>query len=84
MCSCAHIASKCSAVRIRFVLRIPGNPNDPNTVTASGKTQLRGMSVHRLRTYLDAYGIKPKSVLEKDDLIEAILDARVSRAEANL
>ena len=42
------------------------------------------MSVHRLRTYLDAYGIKPKSVLEKDDLIEAILDARVSRAEANL
>lgn len=46
------------------------------SITASGKSQLRGMTVQRLRTYLDAYGIKPKSVLEKDDLIEAIIDAR--------
>jgi hypothetical protein len=48
-----------------------------NTVTASGKSQLRGMAITKLRVYLDAYGIKPKSMLEKDDLIEAIIDARV-------
>ncbi|KAG8829080.1 hypothetical protein FRC17_007157 [Serendipita sp. 399] len=34
------------------------------------------MPVAKLRMYLDAYGIKPRSVLEKDDLIEAIIDAR--------
>ncbi|CAG7849922.1 SubName: Full=Uncharacterized protein {ECO:0000313/EMBL:CCA73508.1} [Serendipita indica DSM 11827] len=73
---CVLIALKCSVVRIRSILRIPAQPIDLNTVTASGKSQLRGMTVQRLRTYLDAYGIKPKSVLEKDDLIEAIIDAR--------
>jgi hypothetical protein len=35
------------------------------------------MPITKLRVYLDAYGIKPKSMLEKDDLIEAIIDARV-------
>lgn len=48
-------------------------------VTASGKTQLRSMTVARLRNYLEAYGIQPKSMmLEKGDLVEAILDARVN------
>jgi len=35
------------------------------------------MPIARIRGYLDAYGIKPKSAIEKDDLIEAIIDARV-------
>jgi hypothetical protein len=35
------------------------------------------MPIARIRSYLDAYGIKPKSAIEKDDLIEAIIDARV-------
>jgi hypothetical protein len=38
------------------------------------------MPITKLRIYLDAYGIKPKSMLEKDDLIEAIIDARVGRS----
>ncbi|PVF97404.1 hypothetical protein CPB86DRAFT_856844 [Serendipita vermifera] len=46
------------------------------SITASGKTQLRGMPVGKLKGYLDAYGIQPKSIVEKNDLIEAILDAR--------
>jgi hypothetical protein len=35
------------------------------------------MPIARIRNYLAAYGIKPKSAIEKDDLIEAIIDARV-------
>ncbi len=31
------------------------------------------MTVAKLRGYLDAYGIKPKSEVEKDDLIDAIV-----------
>ncbi|KIM24251.1 hypothetical protein M408DRAFT_331884 [Serendipita vermifera MAFF 305830] len=49
---------------------------DMLSITACGKSQLRGMPVGRLRNYLEAYGIKPKSAIEKDDLIEAIIDAR--------
>jgi hypothetical protein len=41
------------------------------------------MPITRIRSYLDAYGIKPKSAIEKDDLIEAIIDARVRFSIAN-
>ncbi|KAG8762300.1 hypothetical protein FRC15_008577, partial [Serendipita sp. 397] len=47
------------------------------SITASGKSQLRDMPVAKLRMYLDAYGIKPRIAVEKDDLVEAIIDARV-------
>ncbi|KAG9028757.1 hypothetical protein FS842_004707 [Serendipita sp. 407] len=46
------------------------------SITASGKSQLRDMPVAKLRMYLDAYGIKPRIAVEKDDLVEAIIDAR--------
>lgn len=47
-------------------------------VTAGGKGYLRTMSLSRLKNYVQAYNIKiGRDVLEKDDIIDAIIAARV-------
>ncbi|KAI9458611.1 hypothetical protein BJY52DRAFT_1119501 [Lactarius psammicola] len=46
------------------------------TITAGGRNYLRGLSLARLKKYVDAYNIKTEGVLEKDDLIEKIIAAR--------
>ena len=53
--------------------------NDINvTVTAGGRGQLRALPVSRLRSYIKAYGLPtPPNVLEKDDIVDAVLAARV-------
>jgi hypothetical protein len=48
------------------------------SVTAGGRSYLRSLSLTRLKKYVDAYNIKTDGVLEKDDLIEKIIAARVS------
>ena len=48
-------------------------------VTAGGRSYLRNLALTRLKKYVDAYNIKTDRVLEKDDLIEKIIAARVSR-----
>ncbi|KAH9003453.1 hypothetical protein EDB86DRAFT_3217998 [Lactarius hatsudake] len=46
-------------------------------ITAGGRNYLRGLSLARLKKYVDAYNIKTEGVLEKDDLIEKIIAVRV-------
>lgn len=47
-------------------------------VTAGGKGYLRTMPMTRLKNYIQSYNIKlGPDVLEKDDLIDAIIAARV-------
>ncbi|KAF8882505.1 hypothetical protein CPB84DRAFT_1686646 [Gymnopilus junonius] len=46
------------------------------TVTAAGRQQLKQMSLGKLKKYISAYNIKAGRVVEKDDLIDAILNAR--------
>ncbi|KZV65770.1 hypothetical protein PENSPDRAFT_655480 [Peniophora sp. CONT] len=45
-------------------------------ITAGGRNYLRSLPLSRLKRYLTAYNIKTPPVLEKDDLIEAIIKAR--------
>lgn len=47
------------------------------SVTAAGKGQLRGLSLAKLKKYANDYGIDVRSVVEKDDLIDRIIGARV-------
>ncbi|PPQ82978.1 hypothetical protein CVT26_005541, partial [Gymnopilus dilepis] len=46
------------------------------TITAAGRQQLKQMSLAKLKKYIQAYNIKAGRVVEKDDLIDAILSAR--------
>ena len=46
-------------------------------ITAGGRNYLKGLPLGRLKRYVTAYNIKTPPVLEKDDLIEAIIKARV-------
>lgn len=46
-------------------------------VTAAGKGQLRGLSLARLKKYASDYGIDIHNVVEKDDLIDGLIAARV-------
>ncbi|CAA7269961.1 unnamed protein product [Cyclocybe aegerita] len=48
------------------------------TITAAGRTALKALSLSKLRNYINAYGIKTDRVVEKDDLIDAILNARAA------
>lgn len=51
----------------------------PPQVTAGGKGYLRTQSLARLRNYIQAYNIKiGRDILEKDEIIDAIVAARVS------
>lgn len=49
-----------------------------HTVTAAGKGQLRGLTLAKLKKYAKDYGIDVSTVLEKDDLIDRLIVARVS------
>ncbi|PFH49888.1 hypothetical protein AMATHDRAFT_4506 [Amanita thiersii Skay4041] len=46
------------------------------TITAGGKGNLRSLPLSKLRKYATAYNIKIGHAVEKDDIIEAILNAR--------
>ena len=48
------------------------------TVTAAGKGHLRGLTLAKLKKYAKDYGIDVHNVLEKDDLIDRLIAARVS------
>lgn len=48
-----------------------------NTVTAAGKGQLRGYSLAKLKKYAKDYSINVNGVIEKDDLIDRLIAARV-------
>ncbi|KAI0090351.1 hypothetical protein BDY19DRAFT_888033 [Irpex rosettiformis] len=47
-----------------------------DTFTAAGKGQLRGLSLAKLKKYASDYGINVRSVVEKDDLIDRLINAR--------
>lgn len=47
------------------------------SVTSAGRAQLKSMPMTRLRSYISAYNIRTDRVVEKDDLIDAIVRARV-------
>lgn len=47
-------------------------------VTAAGRMQLKLIKLSKLRDYIKAYNINAERAVEKDDLIDAILKARVS------
>lgn len=46
-------------------------------MTASGAGQLRGMSLSKLKSYANAYDIDISRAVEKGDIVEAIVRARV-------
>ncbi|KAG8894045.1 hypothetical protein FRB99_001553, partial [Tulasnella sp. 403] len=46
------------------------------TVTASARNQLRALPVSKLKAYLKAFNIPNPGALEKDDIVQAVLDAR--------
>lgn len=47
-------------------------------VTAAGKSHLRTLPLARLKKYVDAYHLKADQVVEKDDLVDILIAARVS------
>lgn len=49
-----------------------------SVVTAGGKGHLRQLPLSRLKKYANAYNIRTSGVFEKDDLIDALISARVS------
>lgn len=56
-----------------------------NLVTASSKNKLRAIPLARLRAYMNAYNVGTGSVaVEKDDLVEAIMRARVGHLDNTL
>lgn len=46
------------------------------TITAAGKGALKSFQMAKLKKYLAAYNIRTDRVVEKDDLVNAILEAR--------
>ena len=49
-----------------------------NPVTASGRGQLKAMPLSKLRNYVQAYNIKVNRAVEKDDLVDGMMQARAS------
>jgi len=47
------------------------------TVTAAGRNQLKNLPLAKLKNYTHAYNIRVARALEKDDVIDAIISARV-------
>ncbi|KAH8827370.1 hypothetical protein DL96DRAFT_1669924 [Flagelloscypha sp. PMI_526] len=45
-------------------------------VTAAGRSQLKAMSLSKLNKYMNSYGIKMEKAVEKDDLVNAIMNIR--------
>lgn len=50
------------------------------TVTAGGKNYLKSLPLSKLRKYANAYNIKIDHAVEKEDVIEAVINARVGHA----
>lgn len=48
------------------------------SVTASGRNALKALSLGKLKKYATSYGIGIDRAVEKDDIIDAIVAARVS------
>lgn len=46
-------------------------------ITASGRGQLKGLPLAKLKKYVAAYNIRIVRAVEKDDFIDAIMSARV-------
>ncbi|RDB29786.1 hypothetical protein Hypma_013949 [Hypsizygus marmoreus] len=46
------------------------------TITASGKGQLKTMPLSKLKKYVEVYNIKMQRAVEKDDLIDGIMEAK--------
>ncbi|KAG6811298.1 hypothetical protein H0H92_008093 [Tricholoma furcatifolium] len=47
-------------------------------VTAAGRSMLKQTPLSKLRKYMDAYNLQVGGIVEKDDLIDAIIRARMS------
>ena len=47
------------------------------TVTAAGKNYLKSLPLSKLRKYANAYDVRIDHAIEKEDVIEAVLSARV-------
>jgi hypothetical protein len=60
-----------------YTIHLHGWHSEHPTVTASGRAQLKNMPLAKLRKYLDAYNIKSERVIEKADLVDLIIAARV-------
>ena len=48
------------------------------SVTAAGRNSLKALPLGKLKTYVASYGIRIDRAVEKDDIIDAIVAARVS------
>ncbi|KAJ8589668.1 hypothetical protein M405DRAFT_738212, partial [Rhizopogon salebrosus TDB-379] len=46
-------------------------------ITASSKTRLKTLQLSKFRRYVDAYSIPVKGPIDKNDLVDAIIAARV-------
>ncbi|CAK5268571.1 unnamed protein product, partial [Mycena citricolor] len=46
-------------------------------ITAGGRAHLKGLQLSKLKNYINAYNIRAERAVEKDDLIDAILSAKV-------
>ena len=47
------------------------------SVTAAGRNFLKGLPLGKLKKYVASYGIRIDRAVEKDDIIDAIVAARV-------
>jgi len=48
-----------------------------HAVTALGKSQLRSLPAAKLRRYVDAYNIQIKGTIDKNDIVDLVVAARV-------
>lgn len=71
----AHSVSSFSLVSLRFILR--SCQAKIRAVTAAGRAQLKAMPLAKLRRYIDAYNLKATGVIEKGELVDIIINARV-------
>lgn len=53
-------------------------------VTAGGRGYLKSLSLAKLKKYITAYNINTDRAVEKDDLIDAVIAAKVSGSLATL
>ena len=51
-----------------------------HVVTALGRSQLRSLPIAKLRWYVDAYNIPVKGAIDKNDIVDLVVAARVRRS----
>lgn len=72
------LTSTCRVTMVPYSGRAYANHACNHLVTASGRGQLRSLPLGQLKSYLKAYGLpSPAGVIEKDDIVDAVLAARV-------